>query len=387
MTDLQRRGLLLGGGAAAGAALLHARASAQSGAGRLLPWIDQPAPIPPPAAGVIRKLTRWEELDTWITPNQKFFAVGHYDWPEIDARSWRLEVAGMVGRPLTLGLGDLKARPRKEVTATIECSGSNGLPFFTSAVGNARWAGASLADVLKAAQIRVGASEVVFYGADKGEEELRKGSPLELKFSSNFARSMSIADAMNPANLLCYEMNGEALPTGHGFPCRLVIPGWYGVASVKWLSRIEVRNTRFMGRFMGRDYVTVREERHGGRTIVTESSVGRALLKSAPARVTQRDGRYRVSGMAWGPNPIAAVEVKVDNGPWVRASLEGPQRSAFTWRFWHHDWSPTPGEHSVTSRAIDTAGRIQPAMDDPSIAGKKTYWESNGQITRRVRIA
>jgi len=343
--------------------------------------------VPPVAAGAIRVLTRWEDLDTWITPNHKFFAVGHYDWPEIDARNWRLEVGGLVGKPMTLGLGDLKARPRKEVTYTIECSGSNGLPFFTSAIGNARWGGVPLADVLKAAQIKSGATEVVFFGADKGDEELRKGSPLELKFSGNFGRSMSIAEAMNPANLLCYEMNGSPLPAANGFPVRLIAPGWYGIANVKWLSRIELRSTRFMGRFMGRDYVTVREEQRGGGTIVTESSVGRVLLKSAPSRVTQRGGAYRISGMAWGPKPIAAVEVRIDGGPWIRTKLEGADRSAFTWRFWHHDWSPAPGEHSVTSRAIDTAGSVQPAMDDPWIASKKTYWESNGQITRRVRIA
>jgi DMSO/TMAO reductase YedYZ molybdopterin-dependent catalytic subunit len=130
---------------------------------------------------------------------------------------------------------------------------------------------------------------------------------------------MSIDDAMNPANLVCYEMNGSALPALNGFPARLLTPGWYGVANVKWLTRIELRDTRFMGRFMGRDYVTVREERRDGRTIVTETSVGRTLLKSAPSRITLRDGRYRIAGAAWGPNAIAAAEVKIDGGPWVCA--------------------------------------------------------------------
>jgi DMSO/TMAO reductase YedYZ molybdopterin-dependent catalytic subunit len=276
--------------------------------------------------------------------------------------------------------------PRQEVTSTIECSGSNGLPFFTSAIGNARWVGTSLAQVLKAAQIKAGALEVVFFGTDKGEEVLRKGTPGEVSFTSNFARSMSIADAMNPANLLCYEMNGVPLPAANGFPVRLIAPGWYGVANVKWLTRIELRDTHFMGRFMGRDYVTVREEKQGGKTIVAETSVGRVLLKSAPATVTLRDGKYRIAGMAWGPAPIAAVEVKIDNGRWMKATLDAA-RSQFAWRFWHIDWSPTPGEHTVTSRAVDTAGNTQPAIDDPLIANKKTYWESNGQITRRIRTA
>ena len=107
-------------------------------------------------------------------------------------------------------------------------------------------------------------------------------------------------------------------------------------------------------------------------------------LKSAPGRIVQRDGRYQIDGMAWGPS-VAAVEVKIDNGPWTKATLEA-SKSEYTWRFWHLGAPLTPGEHTVTSRAIDTAGRVQPAMDDPMIANKKTYWESNGQITRHVNI-
>lgn len=264
--------------------------------------------------------------------------------------------------------------------------GNHGLPFFTSAIGNAQWAGTSLADILGPAQIKPGALEVVFFGADQGEEVLRRGTPLELTFTGHFARSMSIEDAMNTGNILCYEMNGEALPAAHGAPVRLIAPGWFGIANVKWLRRIEVRNTRFMNRFMGRDYVTVREEQRDGEMVVVETTVGRGLLKSAPARVTLNDGHYSIAGMAWGPTPIAAVEVKIDDGAWTKAVLAERDKSQFAWRFWHLDWPATPGEHSITSRAINSAGNVQPAMDDPIIANKKTYWESNGQITRRVRI-
>jgi DMSO/TMAO reductase YedYZ molybdopterin-dependent catalytic subunit len=388
MAELQRRDFLFGAGALAGVALHHGRALAQirPASEALIPWIDQPPPVPPAAAGIIRTLTRWEELNTWITPNDKFFSVGHYDWPQIDEKDWRLDVAGLVTKPLSLTLSELKALPRQEITCTIECSGSNGLPFFTSAIGNARWAGTSLANILRAAQIRAGAIEVVFFGTDKGEETLRKGTPLELTFASNFARSMSIDDAMNPANLICYEMNSSPLPAPNGYPVRLIAPGWYGVANVKWLSRIELRDTRFMGRFMGRDYVTVREELRDGKPIVTETSVGRTLLKSAPSRITLGDGRYRIAGMAWGPNAIAAVEIKIDDGPWIKASLEDTDSSEPVWHFWHLDMSLGSGEHAVISRAIDKSGNTQPAMDDPSIVNKKTYWESNGQITRRFRI-
>ena len=382
--EMQRRTVL--GGVLAGAALLQGRAFAQEANQRVIPWSDQPPAVPPPLGNVIKGETRWEDLDSWITPNNKFFSIAHYNRPEIDAAAWRLDVTGLVAKPLTLTLGDLKALPRREVTSTIECSGNNGLPFLTSAVGNARWAGASLADTLRAAQIKSNALEVVFFGADQGEEVLRKDTPLEIKFNGTFARSMSIEDAMSPANLLCYEMNGSSLPADNGFPVRLIAPGWFGVCNVKWLTRIELRDTRYMGRFMGRDYVTVREVQRDGKTTVSETSVGRMLLKSAPAQVTLRNGHYRIDGMAWGPTPISTVEVKIDDGPWTMATLDNSQ-SEFAWRSWHLDWAPAPGEHTVTSRAIDKAGNIQPTMEDPSLATKKTYWESNGQITRHIHVA
>ncbi|HSU04424.1 MAG TPA: sulfite oxidase [Acetobacteraceae bacterium] len=342
--------------------------------------------MPPPLANVVKGVTRWENLDSWITPNNKWFSIAHYDRPMIDDTVWRLDVAGMVAEPFTLTLNDLKNLPRQEITSTLECSGNNGLPFAISAIGNARWAGASLAEVLRTAHIKSGAIEAVFYGTDQGEEVVHKDTPLEVKFNGTFARSMSIDDAMNPANLLCYEMNGSPLPAANGFPVRLIVPGWYGVCNVKWLRRIELRDTRYMGRFMGRDYVTVREVQRDGTTTVTETSVGRMLLKSAPARVTLRDGHYQIEGMAWGPAPVAAVEVRIDNGPWTKAALDA-SKADHAWQSWHLDWSPAPGEHTVTSRAIDQSGTIQPAIDDPLIANKKTYWESNGQITRQIRIA
>jgi DMSO/TMAO reductase YedYZ molybdopterin-dependent catalytic subunit len=389
MKELQRREFLWSAGTATGLLMLSRYgigSALAEGDGRLIEWSDQPAPVPPPAQGIIKNLTPWEKLDSGITPNDKFFAIGHYNWPEIDPATWKLEVFGSVRAPITLTLADLKARPRQSVTYTLECSGNNGLPFFASGIGTAQWGGASLAEILKAAQVHDSAKEVVFYAVDHGDEVIRAGTPLELKFTAPFARSMAIEDAMSPANMLCYEMNNESLPALHGAPVRLIAPGWYGIANVKWLRRIEVRDTRFENRFMGRDYVTVREEQRNGETITSESSVGRALLKSAPARVTENGGKYRISGMAWGPSPIAAVEVKIDDGPWMKATLAAEEKTPFAWRSWHVDWPAKPGEHTITSRAIDAAGNVQPAMDDPIIANKKTYWESNGQITRKVRI-
>jgi DMSO/TMAO reductase YedYZ molybdopterin-dependent catalytic subunit len=383
---MQRRELLLNG-VTAGIVMASGRAFAQGAVSgeKLTAWTDIPPPVPEPLQNVVKGITRWEDLNSWVTPNDKWFSIAHYERPQIDPTTWRLEVAGRVARPTTLTLDQLKALPRKSITSTIECSGSNGLPFAQSMIGNAAWAGASLADTLQAAGIEDDGIEVVFYGIDKGEETVRPGTPLEYKYTANFARSMPIADAMNPANLLCYEMNGVPLPAANGYPVRLIVPGWYGVANVKWLTRIEILDKRYLGRFMGRDYVTIREEQHKGQTIMAETTVGRMLLKSAPGRIVQRDGHYQIDGMAWGPG-VAAVEVKIDNGPWTKATLD-PRKSEYTWRFWHLDVPLTPGEHSVTSRAIDTAGRTQPAMDDPIIANKKTYWESNGQITRHVQIA
>jgi DMSO/TMAO reductase YedYZ molybdopterin-dependent catalytic subunit len=158
--------------------------------------------VPPQVENVIKGLTRWEDLDTQITPNNRFYSIAHYNRPQIDAKTWRLDIAGLVDHPIPLTLDRLKAMPREEVTFTLECSGNNGLPFFQSGVGNARWGGTSLAQVLKAAQLKDDALEVVFFGADTGEEVVRPSTPLEYKFTTTFARSMSVADAMSPVNML-----------------------------------------------------------------------------------------------------------------------------------------------------------------------------------------
>ena len=182
-------------------------------------------------------------------------------------------------------------------------------------------------------------------------------------------------------------MNGEDLPPEHGYPARLIAPGWYGVANVKWLTRIEVLDRRYQGHFMARDYVTIREEERDGETVWTFTSVTRDRLKYAPAKVTRQDDRYSVMGAAWGA-PIAGVDVRIDDGSWQPATLTEGEGEEYAWVFWTFAWEdPAAGEHTVTSRATDAAGNVQPAPDDPLLAGKATFWESNGQITRRVRIA
>jgi DMSO/TMAO reductase YedYZ molybdopterin-dependent catalytic subunit len=406
--ELSRRTLLKGSGAAvAGLTVLRMAGPAHAfpghpGEEEVLPWLDQPPEPPIPLPNQIV----WEELDSYYTPANHFFVVSHYNQPAIDPAAYRLTIGGLVAREQTLTLADLKARARREVDFTLECSGNNGFPFFIGGVGNARWAGTPLAPLLRRAGVLDEGIEVVFWGKDAGEVTIRDNGGilrggdtgtvtpdstggLDLTITEQFARSMTLEDALNPENLLCYEMNGVPLPPEHGFPVRLIAPGWYGVANVKWLTRIEVHDQQYRGRFMARDYVTIREEKRGAETVWTFFNVRHDRLKSAPAKVTRHDGRYRIFGAAWGA-PIAAVEVRVDDGPWMEARLlrrPSRKRKSFAWRFWTARWpSPTPGEHRITSRAIDVDGNVQPAQDDPYYASKVTYWESNGQISRRVAI-
>ncbi|MCB1498173.1 MAG: sulfite oxidase [Bauldia sp.] len=386
MQNIRRREFIAKGSAAiAGLAAFYATHGANAFPGQsgeeIVRWLDQPAPNPVPE--VIKNQLVWEDLDSWITPNEKFFSIAHFNRPVIDASTWNLEISGLVKNPMTLTLADLKARPREDVVFTIECSGNHGLPFFDGGVGNARWAGTPLAPILENAGILDSGIEVVFWCADEGEIT----RPDDVKFVQNFARSMSVTEAMDPRNILCYEMNGVPLPPDNGFPLRLIAPGWYGIANVKWLKRIDVRDRRLENRFMGRDYVTLREEVYDGETVWVETSVGRARLASAPARVSHIGSDYRIVGAAWGA-PIDRVEVKIDDGPWMLATIDPSEEAEFAWKIWSLDWpDPPAGVHAVSSRAIDTSCNVQPAMDDPSIATKHTYWESNGQVTRRVQIS
>ncbi|HYI92170.1 MAG TPA: molybdopterin-dependent oxidoreductase [Bryobacteraceae bacterium] len=432
--DISRRTILKGGGAAFTAmttlrVTTPAPAFGQAGE-EVIPWLDTLPP--PPPSDVNDNLQPWEKLDSWITPAERFFNVNHYGQPDsLDESAWRVGITGLVARPRSLTIADLKARERREVDFTLECSGDNGFDWFSSAIGNARWAGTPLAPLLEQADVLRQASEVVFYGVDRGTATIRDNGGiltpgqtgevqpdsdggLDLTITEQFARSMSIDEALNRDNLLCYEMNGQPLPPQHGFPVRLIAPGWYGVANVKWLTRIEVLDRRHAGRFMSRDYINIREEQRDGQTVWTFTTVGPIRLKSAPARVTRQNGQYTVKGAAWGA-PISGVEVQIDDGPWHAAALDSPAAPAglssqagdksqanmldssisrgnnnsrgYAWRFWSFKWEmPASGKHTVRSRAFDVNGNIQPAPDDPFLASKRTYWESNGQITRQVLI-
>ncbi len=379
----RRSALLKGGAAVAGVSILRlagpAHAFQTPTAGVVIPWLDKLEENPVPEA-IVRQLD-WEQLDSWITPNDQFFVIKHFNEPALDAADWRLEIGGLVANPMSLTLDDIMARARQEVTFTIECSGNTGLPFFNGGIGNATWAGTPLAPLLEEAGVLDDGIEVVFWGADAGEQTWG-----EVTITEQFARSMSLADAMSPDNILAYEMNGAELPNLNGYPLRLIAPGWYGIANVKWLTRIEVRDARYQGNFMAREYVTMREEEVDGETVWTFTSVGRNRLKSAPAKVIRDGDAYTIMGAAWGA-PIGGVEVSIDGGEWQPAALGEGAGDANAWAFWTFAWAaPAAGEHTVTSRAIDVDGNIQPAPDDPLLAGKTTYWESNGHITRTVAI-
>jgi DMSO/TMAO reductase YedYZ molybdopterin-dependent catalytic subunit len=345
----------------------------------VIPFLE-PQPFDPK-----RPMLLWDKLTLtdWLTPTAQVYHVSHYGEAKVDAATWKLSIGGLVDKPLTLTLDDLKSRPKREVTATLECGGNGSSPGFRGAIGNVKWAGTPLAPILKEAGVSPDAIEVAFWGADKGTETIRGG-----KYEQNFARCLSVPMATTRDDvMLCYEMNDKPLTAGHGFPVRLVVPGWYGIAWVKWLNSIEVRDRALKTRFMAKDYVTLRGEEVNGKVAWKETLVGPIDVKSVVARAARvKDGPIRVTGAAWGQATIRAVEVSIDGGPWQAAKIE-ERTEPFTWRFWSYDWREAKeGEHTLVSRAIDAKGRVQPTMDDPEIKLKKTYWEANGQWVRRVKV-
>ena len=247
-------------------------------------------------------------------------------------------------------------------------------------IGNANWRGVSLREVLEEAGIQDGAKEVVFFGDDKAMEEIR-GQEVE----KAFARSMSIPDAMRQDNLLAYEMNGEPLPIFHGKPLRLLVPGWYGVSNVKWLTQIHVQNTRYMGRFMGRDYVTLKRVMVGGEERWVENSVTGIQLKSAIVRVTELGGNYSVLGFVLNDGtPLQSVEVSVDGGPWQTAELS-EENTQYSWKLFTFNWeNAAAGEHTLVSRVTDVNGNVQPTAEE--VPEKVSRWENYAQFPRSLTI-
>jgi DMSO/TMAO reductase YedYZ molybdopterin-dependent catalytic subunit len=344
--------------------------------GKLIPFLDvQPT---------TRKSTNWQNLTSWITSNENLYVVSHYGEAKLEEANHTLEVSGLVKKPKTLTTAEIKKRKRKTVTATLECGGNGASPAFMGAIGNVRWTGTPLIDLLEECGPMKRAIEVVFFGGDQKIEKIRDND-----YPQNFARSLHINDARRDDILLCYEMNGEPLTQEHGYPLRLIVPGWFGIAWVKWLTRIELLDRRYMGKYMAQEYVTLRGEERPDQTIWRLTSVGPIDVKSIIARAIQlKNGAVRLTGAAWGDGtPIKSVELKIDNGPWMAAVIDRSPRDKYTWRFFTYDWKNVePGEHKVVSRAIDAEGRIQPAADDAAIKMKKTYWEANQQWPRKIKI-
>lgn len=310
---------------------------------------------------------------SWVTPNRWFFVRSHYPTPEIDRGPWRLKVTGLVDRELELTWEQLDALPQRSVFSTIECAG-NGRSFLTKpaegvqwtagAVGHAEWSGVPLKCVLDKVGVQSDAVEFVFEGADQGVE---KGSDDLIPF----ARSLPIAKAMQSDTLIATRMNGELLEPSHGFPARLIVPGWYGVASVKWLTRIEAVSQPFEGYFQTVKYTIGRST---GRGMLVES-VGPMPVKSEIIRPADHSslgvGANRVFGMAWaGEQAVAGVEVTTDGGEtWRRAELNGP-RAAYSWTLWEYLWDVSePGDYEILARAVSEDGTIQPAQHDENRGG------------------
>ena len=379
--DNSRRKILKGGVLAAGAASVPGLVMPTLAQGeRLVPFTDVPdsfqvRPVQPNTT--YYQDTR--QITDFVTDNDEFYLVQHYGQPEIDNDSWRLRVTGMVDNELEFSLRDLMNDQIVEQQVGFECGG-NGQRLFHGLIGNAIWRGVPLNRILERAGIQDGAKEIVFFGADTSMEEIR-GREVE----KAFARSLSIPDAMRSENMLAFEMNGEPLPHYHGKPVRLVVPGWYGVANVKWLTQIHVQDTRYMGRFMGRDYVTLKKANVGGVERWVENSVTKMNLKSSIIRVTELGGQYKVLGFVLNDGtPIDRVEVKIDDGPWQRAEMDS-RNTRYSWKLFTYNWNnPSRGEHRLLSRVIDVEGNVQATPEE--LPEKVSYWEDFGQFTRTVRI-
>jgi DMSO/TMAO reductase YedYZ molybdopterin-dependent catalytic subunit len=319
------------------------------------------------------------QLSSFLTPENNYFVVAHYGVPKLDAATWKLDLRGRVANPRSYTLDELKKRARAERTCAFECGGNRGAGILNRMIGNARWTGTSLKSLIDDARPLADAREVISWGADEGEETIRNE-----KYRQNFARSMTLEDLAAADAIIAWEMNGEPLTADHGFPVRVVVPGWYGVQNVKWLDALEVSNERFMGRFQARDYVTIMGRQHGEKIEWVETSVTRTRTKSMVVRVTRRrGGPLTVFGVAiTDGTPLKAVDVQVDDGPWVAAKLDAPP-NPFAWTWFRAEVpAPSDGAHTVASRATDALGRTQPV----DLSMKKTNWENNAIWKRSISV-
>jgi DMSO/TMAO reductase YedYZ molybdopterin-dependent catalytic subunit len=304
-------------------------------------------------------------LTSWATPNDEHYTFHQTTTPKVDASTFRLRIGGFVEKPMELTLDQIRARPEKrEEPVTLECSGNSTRPTRMSGLlSNGVWSGVALAPILKECGVKPDAREVVFLGADMETEKKAQAGGREVV--APHGRSMYVQDALNPEAFLAFALNGQPLPAMQGFPLRLILPGWYGMTQIKWLSRIQVIDRRYEGQHMARNYLALRSYETPDGPLWLDTSISKTNMKSVVARITRRksgaEWEYRISGPAWGgPVPIAAVDVQIDDGPWQRATLE-PSRGKYAWRLWSLTMKGlTPGAHQLHSRATDANGAMQP---------------------------
>ena len=327
-------------------------------------------------------------IDGHTTPNDEFFFIQHYNRPEIDGNTYRLKLTGMLNKTMELSLADLKAMKSTEVVNGYECSG-NSSRFFDGLSSCGKFTGVPLNHVLKRAGVGPKAREVVFFGTDRKKEDVpfRQQTFHELQ---QFARSITLENAMKPEPLLAYALNGQPLARDQGFPVRLIMPGWYGVCNVKWISEIHLQEDRFIGNFQARWYRDVRAVGGSGadddpNTQWYENEVTRMRLKSVISRVRKTAGGCTVFGFVLNDGtPLRSVEVSVDGGAWQPAKLDRGN-SRFSWKLFTFDWkNAAPGEHTLVSRATDVEGIVQPTAKE--LSRKKTFLEANEQFPRKIKI-
>ncbi|MCX7960223.1 MAG: sulfite oxidase [Burkholderiales bacterium] len=304
-----------------------------------------------------------EALAWDVTPPGLHYTLVHFDIPRADPCAWRLAVDGLVAQPLSLSLEALQRLPSRTVRATMECAGNGrghivprypSMPWLKEGVSTADWHGVPLALLLDRAGLRPSATELVFWGADRG---------VDRGVEHAFARSLARAHAECEDVIVAWAMNGAPLAPQHGAPLRLVVPGWYGMASVKWLERIEAVDRPFDGVQQAHSYRFRRAPQESGvpctRIRVNSLMVPPGIPDFYTRRRIVSAGRVEIFGRAWsGSAPIVRVEFGVD-GVWSEAALEAaPGR--YAWCGWRATWEATPGEHELSCRATDASGARQP---------------------------
>jgi DMSO/TMAO reductase YedYZ molybdopterin-dependent catalytic subunit len=339
----------------------------------LIASISTPGRVADPAEGVstdeLRLAARnhglpLEAMREDVTPPGMHYVLSHYDIPAVDVATWRLSLGGSVERPMEYDLDALRSRPARTVRVTLECAGNGraaltprpvSQPWLDGAVGTADWTGVPVGSLLREAGPGPEAVDVVFTGADHG---------IERGVEQDYQRALSVPDAMRDEVLLAYEMNGAPLPPQHGFPVRLIVPGWYGMAHVKWLRDITVVDRRFEG-FQHLAY-RLRQEADDPGDPVTRIEP-RALLvpPGIPDFMSRvrfvRAGAVTLAGRAWsGWAPVDRVEVSTDDGrSWTEASL-ADEAEPWAWRRFTASWDAVPGAYVLRARARDASGRGQP---------------------------